>query len=71
MDLTKLRNNYERKIEEHEEQLRSLEDKDIRHFRQEGDGPLKEITDEIRAEYQRHIETYATLIAEINAILGA
>lgn len=70
MDLGEIRKSYERKIEEHEEQLRLMEDKDVRHFRQEGEGPLAEITEEIKAEYHRHIETYAALIAQIDAILG-
>jgi hypothetical protein len=71
MDLHKLRKSYEQKIEEHEEQLRSMQEKDIRHFRREGEGPLAEITEEIKAEYHRHIETYTALIAQIDAILGA
>lgn len=70
MDLRELRKSHERKIEEHEEKLRSMEDKDTRHFRQEGEGPLAEITEEIKAEYHRHIETYAALIAQIDALLG-
>ena len=70
MDLGEIRKSYERKIEEHEEQLRLMEDKDVRHFRQEGEGPLAEITEEVEAEYHRHIETYAALIAQIDAILG-
>ncbi|MGM4980912.1 hypothetical protein [Rhizobium sp. 11_C7_N12_5] len=72
MDLRELRKIYERKIEEHEEKLRSIEDKDTRHFRQEGEGegPLAEINEEIKAEYHRHIETYAALIAQIDALLG-
>ena len=70
MDLHELRRSYERQIEEHEKRIQSMRDKDIRHFRQEGEGPLAEITEEIKAEYHRHIETYAALIAEIDAILG-
>lgn len=70
MDMHERRKSYERKIAEHEEHLRSMEEKDIRHFRQEGDGPLAEVTEEIKAEYHRHIATYAALIAEIDAILG-
>ncbi len=70
MDLAHLRKSYERKIAEHEEHLRTLQENDVRHFRQEGDGPLAEVTEEIKAEYQRHIQTYAALIAEIDAILG-
>ena len=70
MDLRELRKSYERKIEEHQEQLRLMEDKDVRHFRQEGEGPLAEFTEEVEAEYHRHIETYAALIAQIDAILG-
>ena len=70
MDLREVRKSYEQRIAEHEKQLRSIEDEDIRHFRQEGEGPLAEITEEIKAEYHRHIETYAALIAQIDAILG-
>ncbi len=70
MNLAKLRSSYERKIAEHEEKLQSMREKDVRHFRKEGDGPLADITEEIKAEYHRHIETYAALIAEIDAILG-
>lgn len=70
MELHERRKSYERKIAEHREYLRSMEEKAIRHFRQEGDGPLAEVTEEIKAEYHRHIATYAALIAEIDAILG-
>ena len=70
MDLAKLREDYRQRIKEHEEHLQTMDDKDARHFRQEGDGPLMDITDQIKAEYHRHIETYAALIAEIDAILG-
>jgi hypothetical protein len=70
MDLAKLREGYEQKLREHEETLRALDDKGVRHFRQEGDGPLADISEEIKAEYHRHIASYAALIAEINAILG-
>ncbi|WFU08084.1 hypothetical protein QA646_12255 [Rhizobium sp. CB3090] len=70
MDLHERRKSYEQKIAEHQEQLQSMEEKDIRHFRQEGNGPLAEVTEEIKAEYRRHIETYAALIAQIDAMLG-
>ncbi|PZM13940.1 hypothetical protein [Rhizobium tubonense] len=70
MDLAKLRESYEQKLREHEETLLALDDKGVRHFRQEGDGPLADISEEIKAEYHRHIASYAALIAEINAILG-
>lgn len=71
MNLVKLREHCERKIEEHEAHLQKLQDKDIRHFQQEGDGPLADVSKLIEDEYHRHIETYAALIAEIDAILGA
>jgi hypothetical protein len=70
MSLPEIREKYREKIEEHREQIRQMEEKDARHFRKEGNGPLSDITDEIKAEYHRHIETYAALIAEIDAILG-
>ena len=70
MGLSKFREGYEQKLKELEERIRSMEDKDVRHFRQEGNGPLADISEEIRAEYYRHIETYAAMIAEIDAMLG-
>ena len=70
MDLAKLRKHCERQKQKHEEHLLRLQENDIRHFQQEGDGPLEEVTKEIEDEYHRHIETYAALIAEIDAILG-
>jgi hypothetical protein len=70
MDLAKLRESYEQKLRDHEETVRALDDKGVRHFRQEGDGPLADVSEAIKAEYHRHIETYAALIAEIDAILG-
>jgi hypothetical protein len=70
MDLANLRESYEQKLREHQETLQELDDKGVRHFRQEGDGPLSDVSDSIKAEYHRHIETYAALIAEIDAILG-
>lgn len=70
MDLVKLREHCERQMREHEEHLQRLQENDIRHFQQEGGGPLAEVTKEIQDEYHRHIETYAALIAEIDAILG-
>jgi iron-sulfur cluster repair protein YtfE (RIC family) len=71
MDLAKLRSESEQKIKEYESRLQTMEEKDVQHFRQEGNGPLANITDHIVAEYRRHIETYAALIAQIDAILGA
>jgi hypothetical protein len=71
MSLADIREKYREKLEEHREKIRTMEETDARHFRQEGSGPLSDITAEIKAEYHRHIETYATLIAEIDAILGA
>lgn len=70
MDLAKLRESYEQRLREHEDTLREMDEKGIRHFRQEGDGPLADVSETIRAEYHRHIETYGSLIAEIDAILG-
>ena len=70
MDLSHLRETYAQKLREHEATVRNLDDKDVRHFRQEGDGPLADVSEAIKAEYHRHIETYAALIAEIDAILG-
>lgn len=70
MDLASLRENYEQKLREHEETVKALDEKGVRHFRQEGDGPLADVSEKIKAEYYKHIETYAALIAEIDAILG-
>jgi hypothetical protein len=70
MDLAGLRESYEQKLREHEETVRELDENGVRHFRQEGDGPLADVSEKIKAEYHRHIETYAALIAEIDAILG-
>jgi hypothetical protein len=71
MDLAKLRESYEQRLREHEETVQALDDNGVRHFRQEGEGPLADVSAEIKAEYYRHIETYSALIAEINAIIGA
>lgn len=71
MPLADMREVYKLKEQKQRDQLRFLHESNSRHFRQEGDGPLQDITNEIKAEYERHIETYATLIAEIDAILGA
>ncbi len=70
MDLAKLRESHKKKLAEYEQRLKHIDDSDTRHFRQEGDGPLSDITEEIKAEYHRHIQTYAAIIAEIDAILG-
>lgn len=70
MSLVDIREKYREKIEEHREKIRQMEESDARHYRQEGGGPLSDVTAEIKAEYHRHIETYAALIAEIDAILG-
>lgn len=70
MDLAKLRESYEQRLREHEDTVKQLDDNGVRHFRQEGDGPLSDVSETIKAEYHRHIETYAALIAEIDAILG-
>ena len=70
MDLEKLRESHTEKIEELKENLRSIDEKDVRHFRQEGDGPLADITEKIKAEYYSHIDTYSALIAQIDAMLG-
>ncbi|TCL75484.1 hypothetical protein [Rhizobium sp. BK251] len=70
MDLQDLRSDYQLKIMEYEDQLRTMEENGVQHFRQEGDGPLANITEHIVAEYRRHIETYAALIAQIDAMLG-
>ncbi|QFY61502.1 hypothetical protein FZ934_14475 [Rhizobium grahamii] len=71
MGLADIREQYRTRVAEHEEKIRLMDEKDARHFRQEGGGPLTDITEEIKAEYHRHIATYAALIAEIDAILGA
>lgn len=70
MDLAKLRESYEQRLREHEETVRMMDERGVRHFRQEGDGPLADVSNQIKAEYHRHIETYSALIAEIDAILG-
>ncbi|KAA0688155.1 hypothetical protein DTW90_32645 [Neorhizobium sp. P12A] len=70
MDLAKLRDNHQQKLNEYEHQLQHMEENETKHFRQEGGGPLADITEEIKAEYRRHIQTYAAIIAEIDAILG-
>jgi hypothetical protein len=70
MSLHDIRESYREKIKEHRQQIKHMEENDTRHFRQDGDGPLSDITHEIKAEYHRHIQTYAALIAEIDAILG-
>ncbi|TCR72216.1 hypothetical protein [Rhizobium sp. BK376] len=70
MDLAKIRDNHQQKLKEYEQQLRHMEENETKHFRQEGNGPLADITEEIKAEYHRHIQTYAAIIAEIDAILG-
>jgi hypothetical protein len=71
MDLKGLRSEYEQKIKEHEDHLKTMEEKEVQHFQKEGNGPLANITERIRAEYRRNIETYTALIAQIDAILGA
>ncbi len=71
MSLEKLREDYTQRIKEYETNLKETSEKDIRHFRSEGKGPLADITDQIKNEYRRHIETYTALIAQIDAILGA
>ena len=71
MTLEKLREDYVQRVKEYEDNLKSMSENDVKHFRAEGGGPLSDITEQIRNEYYRHIETYATLIAEIDAILGA
>jgi hypothetical protein len=70
MNLAKLRDDHQRKLKEYEQHLQHMEENQTKHFRQEGSGPLADITEEIKAEYRRHIETYAAIIAEIDAILG-
>ncbi|MDM9621088.1 hypothetical protein A6U87_14790 [Rhizobium sp. AC44/96] len=70
MDLPKLREDYQQKIKEHEEHIQTLRENKAQHFVQEGNGPLKNITKQIEDEYHRHIEGYAALIAQIDAILG-
>ncbi|MDI7862070.1 hypothetical protein MRS76_08885 [Rhizobiaceae bacterium n13] len=71
MDLIKLREHCERKMKEHEGHLQELQERDIRHFQQEGDGPLSDVTKKIRDEYHRHIDSYAAIIAQIDGLLGA
>lgn len=71
MPLTDMREVYKQKEQEQRDQLRFLHESNSRHFRQEGDGPLQDITNEIKSEYERRIETYAALIAEIDSLLGA
>ena len=71
MDLEDLRSEYEQKIKEHEDHLKTMDEKEIQHFQAEGNGPLSNITERIRVEYRRNIETYTALIAQIDAILGA
>ncbi|MEZ2131339.1 MULTISPECIES: hypothetical protein [unclassified Sinorhizobium] len=71
MDLKGLRSEYEEKIKEYEGHLQTMDEKDVQHFRQEGNGPLANITGRIKQEYRRNIETYTALIAQIDAMLGA
>jgi len=71
MSLEKLREDYTQRIKEYEDSLQSMSENEVKHFRSEGGGQLSDITEQIRNEYHRHIETYATLIAQIDAILGA
>jgi phosphoenolpyruvate carboxylase len=66
-----MRSEYEQKIKEHEDHLKAMDEKDIQHFQKEGNGPLSNVTERIKAEYRRNIETYTALIAQIDAILGA
>jgi len=70
MSLEKLREDYVQRVKEYEDNLKSMAENDVKHFRAEGAGPLSDITELIRNEYYRHIETYGALIAEIDAILG-
>lgn len=70
MELAELREGYEQRLRVHEETVRQMDERGVRHFRQEGNGPLADVSEQIKAEYHRHIETYAALIAEIDAILG-
>ena len=70
MSLEKLREDYAEKVKEYEGNLKPMTENDVKHFRAEGSGPLADITEQIRNEYYRHIESYAALIAEIDAILG-
>ncbi|CCM74735.1 hypothetical protein [Rhizobium mesoamericanum] len=71
MTLKKIREEYVQRVKEYEDNLKSMTENEVKHFRSEGDGPLSDITEQIRNEYHRHIETYAALIAQIDAILGA
>lgn len=71
MDLERLRSEYEQKIKEYEDHLQTMDEKDVQHFRQEANGPLANITERIKEEYHRNIETYTALIAQIDAMLGA
>lgn len=71
MDLNELRSHAQSKVDEYHGQLQSMDEKGVQHFSKEGEGPLTEITDAIKQEYRNHIETYATLIAQIDALLGA
>ena len=70
MDLPKLRDSHKEKPPEYEQRLKHLNESDTRHFRKEGNGPLSDITEEIKAEYHRHIHTCTAIIAETDAIFG-
>ncbi len=71
MDLNELRSHAKSKVDEYHGHLKSIDEDGIQHYSKQGEGPLTEITDAIKQEYRNHIETYAALIAEIDALLGA
>ena len=56
MDMAKLRDVHQRKLKEYEQHLQQIEKNETKHFRQEGNGPLTDITEEIKAEYHGHIQ---------------
>jgi hypothetical protein len=71
MKLEEIRAEAEDRLEAYHGRLSDLDGNNIQHFRQERDGPLINVTHAIRDEYRNHIETYAALIAQIDAMLGA
>lgn len=71
MDLAELRSHAQEKLDGYQDHLRSLDDSEVQHFSQKAHGPLENITEAIKQEYRSHIETYATLIAQIDSLLGA
>jgi len=49
MSLEKLREDYVQRVKEYEDNLKSMSENDVKHFRAEGGGPLSDITEQGRS----------------------